>query len=178
MSTSTIPAEAAVGRRVAFSHINDPKRTEGVITHVAGPDIKVRLDGQRSNLHLRADYEGLRYLAEIVPVPVLPMGRFQPSTQHAGIDYEYDGVLVVEFDEGDMAAITSDRAKAEGAVATYLREQAGIDDETTVRDELAELQLQWVVFEWQPEGAECDWLMNPAAADDDESLQVYYLPVA
>lgn len=178
MSVTTISAKAEVGRRVTFSYVNDPKQIEGVITHVAGPDIKVRLDGQRSNLHLRADYEGLRYLAETGPVPVLPMGRFQPSTQHAGIDYEYDGVLVVEFDEGDMAAITSDRAKAEGAVATYLREQSGIDDETTVRDELTELQLQWVVFEWQPEGAECDWLMSPAAADDDQALQVYYLPTA
>ena len=176
MTTTAQHSKAEVGRRVAFSHIHDPKQVEGVITFVADPTVWVRLDGQRSNLHLRADYEGLRYLDEVGPVPALPMGRFTPSTKHVGIDFEYDGVIVVQFEEDDLAALTGDRAKAEAAVATYLRERCGIDDETAISDELAELKQQWAVFEWEPEDAECAWLMNPAAEGDDQALQVHYLP--
>lgn len=178
MTDTTVHPKAEIGRRVTFSHINDPKQIEGVVTFVADPTVWVRLDGQRSNLQLRADYEGLRYLDEVAPVPALPMGRFQPGTQHPGFDYEYDGVLIVEFEEGDLAALTGDRAKAEAAVATYLREYHGIEDETDLRDELAELKPQWVAFEWEPEDAECAWLMNTAEQGGDQVLQVHYLPTA
>ncbi|HEY9408467.1 MAG TPA: hypothetical protein VIP77_02705 [Jiangellaceae bacterium] len=182
--TTAIHLKAEVGRRVEYrvhrSTVDDRADvyTPGVITFAADPVVWVRLDGQRSNLQLRADHDGLRYLDEVGPVPALPMGRFQPGTQHPAIDWAYDGVLVVEFDEGDMAAITGDRQKAEAAIATYLREQCGIDDETAISDELAELKPQWVVFEWEPEDAECAWLMNCAEQGDEQALQVHYLPTA
>ncbi|MFI7294005.1 hypothetical protein [Streptomyces sp. NPDC050121] len=106
------------------------------------------------------------------------MTRFQPTTQHPGFNHQYDGVLIVEFDDGDMAALTADRGKAETAVAAHLRKQHGIDDETELRDELAELVPQWVVFEWQPEDPESAWLMKIADRDADQALHVHYLPAA
>jgi hypothetical protein len=180
-STSPHP-KAEIGRRVTISYAGNPAHP-GVITGTGtaaggGPLVRVRLDGQRSSLVIPADHEGLRYLAQVGPVPQLPMGRFQPSTQHPGFDYEHRGVLVVEFDDGDMAAIAADRNEAEVAIAAYLREQCGIDDEAAVRDELAELKPQWAVFEWEPEDAECAWLMHTAAEDDDQALRVHYLPTA
>ncbi|GAX57253.1 hypothetical protein [Streptomyces olivochromogenes] len=182
--TSTLEDLAVVGRRVEFAYYrslhNDSETLylPGIITAVTDDvaSLRVRLDGQRSNLALCPDYEGLRYLEQVVPVPALPMGRFQPGTQHPGMDFAYDGVLVVQFEEDDMVAITADRDKAEAAVATYLREQCGIDDESTIRDELAELKPKAVVFEWEPEGAECAWLMNWADEGDGQALQVHYLP--
>ncbi|WP_020135100.1 hypothetical protein [Streptomyces sp. 351MFTsu5.1] len=181
-TTTELIAKAEVGRRVTYAYYNArPAEHPGVITGTkiapSGTLVAlVRLDGTRSSIHIPADHEGLHYLDEVGPVPELPMGRFQPGLQHPAMDYAYDGVLVLEFDEGDMAAITGDRDKAEAAVATYLREQAGVEDEADIRDELAELKSQWVVFEWEPEGAECAWLMNHAAEGDDQALQVHYLP--
>jgi hypothetical protein len=182
--TTALENLAVVGRRVEYrvhrSTVDDRADVyaPGVVTFAADPIVKIRLDGQRSSIAMRADCDGLRYLDEVGPVPALPMGRFQPDTRQPGIDWAHDGVLVVEFDEGDMAAITGDRDKAEAAVATYLREHCGIDDETTISDELAELKPQWVVFEWQPEDAECAWLMNCAGRGDEQALQVHYLPTA
>lgn len=182
--TRTLPAEAVVGRRVAFTYHRDLQKVSrdqlGVITGIDTEQprnvLKIRLDGSRSNLYVQPDYEGLHYLDEVGPVPALPMGRFTPAAKHPGIDYVYDGVIVVQFEEDDLAALTPDRDKAEAAVATYLREHCGIDDETAIRDELAELKQQWVVFEWEPEDAECAWLMNLAAEGDEHALQVHYLP--
>jgi hypothetical protein len=176
------PLAAQIGRRVTYAYYNArPAEHRGVITGAktaanGSPIALVRLDGTRSSIHIPADHEGLHYLDEVGPVPELPMGRFQPGLEHPAMDYAYDGVMVLEFDDGDMAAITDDRAKAEAAVATYLREQCGIEAETEIVDELAELKLQWVVFEWQPAEAECAWLMNYAAEGDDQALQVHYLP--
>ncbi|MEU9998074.1 hypothetical protein [Streptomyces sp. NPDC050848] len=183
--TTTLPAEAVVGRRVAFTYHRDLKKPgnalPGVITDIDTEQraaLRIRLDGSRSNLHVFPDYEGLQYLDQVGPVPDLPMGPFKPSSQHPGMDFEYDGVLVIEFEEGDMVAITDDLAKAEAAVATYLREQAGVDDETDIREALADLQPQYAVFVWQPEDSECAWLMNDADEGDGKALKVHYLPAA
>ncbi|MEU8469533.1 hypothetical protein AB0F30_16690 [Streptomyces sp. NPDC029006] len=179
----TLHPKAQTGRRIIFSRINDPKPIKGVVTGTQTAAngvalVRIRLDGQRSNLAIPADFAGLHYLSEIGPVPELPMGRFQPTTKDPGFDYQYDGVLLVEFEEGDLAVLTTDRDKAEAAVATYLREQHGMEDETEISEELAELTPRWVVFEWEPEDAECAWLMNPAKQGDDQALQVHYLPQA
>ena len=180
-----LPIEAVEGRRVAFTYHRDLDKAGrdqfGVITSIDTEQraaLRIRLDGARSNLHVFPDYEGLRYLDEVGPVPELPMGRFQPTSAAPGMDFEYDGVLVVEFEDGDMVAVTGDRAKAEAAVATYLREQTGLEDEAEIRDELAELKPQHVVFEWQPEDAECAWLMNLADEAADQAVRVHYLPAA
>lgn len=180
-TTETRHPKAEAGRRVTYEFYNARKPHPGVITRTkttGNGDLiaLVRLDGQRSSMHVPVDLDGLTYLDEIGPVPELPMGRFQPNLQHPGIDWEYDGVIVVRFEEGDLAAITADRAKAEAAVATFLRERDGIEDESDISDELAELKPQWAVFEWEPEDAECAWLMNYATENDDQALQVHYLP--
>lgn len=179
-----LPAEAVVGRRVAFTYYRDLRNVSpdqvGVITAIDTEEpsriLKIRLDGSRSNLHVQPDYEGLRYLDQVGPVPTLPMGRFIPSTKDVGFDYEYEGVLVVEFEEGDMAALTADREKATAAAATYLREVAGLEDESDVRDETDSLRPLWVFFEWEPENAECAWRMHAASEGDDQAIQVHYLP--
>ncbi|MFJ4925346.1 hypothetical protein [Streptomyces sp. NPDC088736] len=175
-TTETRHPKAETGRRVTYEFYNARKPHPGVITFATQGTVWVRLDGQRSSMQMPINQKGLTYLDEIGPVPELPMGRFQPNLQHPGIDWQYDGVIVVRFEEGDLAALTGDRAKAEAAVATFLREQDGIEDESDLSDELAELKPQWAVFEWEPEDAECAWLMNYATENDDQALQVHYLP--
>ncbi|MEU1497337.1 hypothetical protein [Streptomyces sp. NPDC005732] len=176
MSETIAHPKAEIGRRITYAYTGArPPQQPGVITFATEGAVWVRLDGQRSSMYMPADQKGLTYLDEVGPVPELPMGRFQPSLQCPGMDYAYDGVIVLEFEEEDMAALTADRVAAEAAVATYLREQLGVDEDA-IGDHLAELKLQWVVFEWEPEDAECAWLMNRAAEGDDQALQVHYLP--
>lgn len=176
MTTETAHPKAQAGRRVTFTHHYNPIAHPGIITNVLGNAVRVRLDGQRSNLHVPIDFEGLRYLAEVVPVPVLPMGRFRPTAEDLG-DFVYDGVAVVGFDEEeDAIVLTDDPDKAVAAASTYLREVCDIDDASTVRDEVKHLRKRWVVFEWQPEDAECPWLMDWASEGDEMAVQLYYLP--
>lgn len=181
--TGTLTEKAVRGRRVtyAYSH-GDQKQRPGVITgtktNAHGVLLAlVRLDGARSNLHVPADHENLTYLDEVGEVPELPMGRFHPSTTGLGFDFQYDGVLVCGFEDGDAVAVTTDQGKAAAAVATWMREVEGIDDEHTIRESVGWMKPQWVVFEWEPEDAECVWLMNPAQEGDDQAVHVYYLPV-
>ena len=180
-TTQTMYPKAEVGRRVMFAHINDPREHGGVITGTKTTAngallVRVRLNGARSNIHIPADHENLRYLDEIGPVPELPMGRFTPDSKSIGFDFEYDGVLVAEFEDGDMVAVTADREKAVAAVSTYLREVADVTEESDVQRYTKHLYPRWVAFEWEPEDAECTWLMNPASEGDDQALQVHYLP--
>jgi len=180
MTTQTTE-KAVVGRRVTYSYTSDKTQRPGVITGTETATngvllVMVRLDGARSNMHVPADHENLIYLEEVGPVPELPMGRFHPSTTSLGFDFQYDGVPVCGFEDGDAVAVTSDRARAEAAVATWMRESEGVEDEHTIRESLGWMKPQWVVFEWEPEDAECVWLMNPAAEGDDQAVHIYYLP--
>ncbi|MER7813837.1 hypothetical protein [Streptomyces sp. NPDC096153] len=183
--TLSLPAEAVVGRRVAFTYHRDLQKVSrdqrGVITGIDTEQprnvLKIRLDGSRNNLRVQPDYEGLWYLDEVGPVPELPMGRFIPSTKDVGFDYEYDGVIVVQFEDDDLAVLTADREKAVAAAATYLREVFGLEDESEIRDEVASLKARWVAFEWEPEDAECAWFMHSASEGDEAAIQVHYLPV-
>jgi len=179
--TSTLEEKAVVGRRVKYSYTSDKTQRPGVITDTTTALngvllVMVRLDGARSNLHIPPDHDNLIYLDEIGAVPELPMGRFRPSAASLGFDFVYDGVPVCGFEDGDAVAVTDDRARAEAAIATWLRESEGIEDEHTVRELLAWLKPRWVVFEWEPEDAECVWLMNPASEDDDQAVRIHYLP--
>jgi hypothetical protein len=169
----TLPAE--VGRRIiltGYSGTTIPY--PGIITDVTGPLVHVRLDGHRSYLEISADSPKLRYLDEVVPVPVLPMGRFYPTSDDLG--FEYDGVPIGEFEDGDVIALTTDPAKAAAAINRFDREMAGeayYDPEfaVTARD----VELRWAYFEWQPEDAECQWLVHWATAADDKAIQLHYL---
>ncbi|TXS39666.1 hypothetical protein [Streptomyces sp. t39] len=181
--TITLPAEAVIGRHIAFSHRDDlthiPRDQVGIITAIETDQprcLRIRLNGSRRGLYVRPDAENLRYLDEVSPVPDLPMGRFTPTGATAGFDFAYEGVLVVQFDDDDLAALTPDPEKAAAAAATFLREVFGIDDESNVRDEIAELRPRTVAFEWQPEDAEFDWLMVDVEPTAEHAVQVHYLP--
>ncbi|MFD5975535.1 hypothetical protein [Streptomyces bacillaris] len=176
---ATLPAQAVIGRRVEFAYYRDQTTfLPGTITAITDDpaSLRIRLDGKRNNLACRPDYNGIRYLDQVIAVPDLPMGRFTPTGSETGFDHAFDGVAVVEFEAGDMAALTPDRAKAEAAIATYLREVLGMEDESEIRDEVAELRLRSVAFEWQPEDADADWHMDDAEPNTDHAVQVHYLP--
>ncbi len=182
-TAQTAHPKAVRGRRVTYTY-NHGGQTQraGVITDtmtaVNGTQlVKVRLDGARSNLHIPADHDNLTYLDEVGDVPELPMGRFRPTTGSLGFDFQYNDVPVCGFEDGDVVAIAPSRASANAAVATYLREVEGIDDEHTIHESLGWMKPRWVVFEWEPEDAECVWRMNPASEGDDQAVHVYYLPV-
>lgn len=181
MTTTTQPT-AEAGRRILFTGYGGIDRAfPGVITAVAPDgDLTIRLDGSRTTLRITPATlpasKSLELLGEIGPVSELPMGRFQPGLQHPGMDCAYDGVLVLEFDEGDLAAITDDRGKAEAAIATHLRERLGMDDESSISDELKALKPQWAAFEWQPEEAEHVWWWESAEEGDDQAIRIHYLP--
>jgi hypothetical protein len=177
----TTHSKAVPGRRVTYSYTSDKTIRTGVITSTTTATngillVLVRLDGARSNLHIPADHELLTYLDEVGPVPELPMGRFHPDSSSLGFDFQYDGVAVCGFEDGDAVAVTDDRSRAEAAIATWMREFEGIDDEHTIRESLAWMKPQWAVFEWQPEDSECVWLMNTVSEGDDQAVHVYYLP--
>ncbi|NUS82719.1 MAG: hypothetical protein HOY75_08195 [Streptomyces sp.] len=177
--TTILTQKAVRGRRVTYAYPNTRQPHPGVITNTQTIDgnlvALVRLDGTRSNLHLPADQENLTYLDQVGPVPDLPMGRFQPDSSHPGFDFQYEGVLVCSFEDDDAAAVTGDPAKAQAALAAFLREYWDYEDEGVIRDQLKRMDRQWVVFEWQPEDAEYAWMLNPAAEDDDQAVQVHYL---
>lgn len=177
--TSTVETKAVVGRRVEFAYhrslIDDSATVylPGVITALTEGEaacVRVRLDGTRSNLAVRPDDEGLRYLDEVGAVPELPMGRFHPTAKD--VEGEWEGVPVCQFEDEDMVALIADRDAAAQAITAYCTDM-GMDMEFV---DLSFLQARWVVFEWQPEDAECPWLMNWAAEGDDMAIQINYLP--
>ncbi|MFE9812347.1 hypothetical protein [Streptomyces sp. NPDC005548] len=179
-STQTAYPKAHTGRRVAFIRYRDlpnGPQTEGIITGVdleqPASQLLIRLDGARSNLHVRPNYEGLTYLDEVVPVPELPVGPFTPVANDLNGFYERDGLVVAAVGEDgeDLVAITDDRDKAFAAVVGH-GTQVGYDMDDFEREDL---DARWVVFEWQPDDAECTWFMNPAAEGDDQAVHVYSL---
>lgn len=179
--TTTLSAEAVVGRRIEFayySNLHGGAETvwhPGIIT-ATEPGYTtmlacIRLDGERrSGLRIPVDYEGLRYLDEVVDVPELPMGRFHPTA--ADMSGEYGGVLVCEFEEGDIAFLTADPDTARAALTAY----GTAMDMYLGGSELDHLEARWVVFEWEPEDAECPWFMRFADEGDDMAVHVHYLP--
>ena len=185
-TSTTLHPMAVTGRRVEFTYYRDldqpdspayPGVITGTETGVSGALVaRIRLDGSRSNLHIPAGYEGLRYLDEVGPVPELPMGRFIPVADDRNGFYERAGVLlaVIGEDGEEFVFLTDTRDKAREAAGAYLAE-TGWDLDYV---DLDALTPRWVVFEWEPEDAECPWFMNAAAEGDDQALRVHYLPAA
>lgn len=182
--TSTLTEKAVIGRRVTFTYFRDmpdgpshPGIVTGTKPGLSGGLLAlIRLDGHRSNLSIPVGYEGLTYLDEVVPVPELPMGRFTPTAGDASAIREKEGVLFAAIGEDgeDLVLITDDRDKAWKAAAAYLR-GAGIDPDYV---DAGDLKAKWAVFEWQPEDAECPWLVHwPVEESDDQAVHIYYLPV-
>lgn len=168
--------KAVVGRRVEFAYYRDQDTyLPGIITAITDDpaSLRVRLDGARSNLACRADYDGIRYLDQVVPVPALPMGRFHPTAR----DFDgatYAGIPVCEFEDEDIVLLTSDPADARAALLAYFQDQDMDPDHDRHDPDL--MELRWVVFEWQPEDAECPWLMTFDAEGADMAIQIHYLP--
>ncbi|MFI6653232.1 hypothetical protein ACIBI8_37285 [Streptomyces sp. NPDC050529] len=169
----TLQEQAVVGRRVEFAHYRDQDTyLPGIITAITEDpaSLRIRLDGHRSSLACRPEYDGIRYLDEVGPVPDLPMGRFTPTA--ADFDGEYAGIPVVQFEEGNTVLLTTDNDKAREALAAFAEDMQIAPDYA----DPADLVTRWVVFEWQPEDAECPWLMNFANPDADHALRIHYLP--
>ncbi|MER5277747.1 hypothetical protein ABT025_18590 [Streptomyces sp. NPDC002809] len=170
---NTLEAQAVVGRRVEFAYYRDQDTyLPGIITAITEDpaSLRVRLDGARSNLACRPEYDGIRYLDEVVPVPDLPMGRFTPTA--ADFDGKYASIPVVQFEEGDIVLLTTDNIKAREALAEFAEDMQIAPDYA----DPADLVTRSVVFEWQPEDAECPWLMDFAAPDADHAVRIHYLP--
>lgn len=180
--TSTLTDKAVVGRRVQFAYhhslVNDSETLyhPGIITGTE-PGLSgalralIRLDGRRSNLSIPVDYEGLRYVDEVVPVPDLPMGRFTPTADDFGGDWE--GVPVCSLESEDIILLTDDRSRAAAALHEFCKDM-WIDID---RESLPALQSGWAVFEWQPEDSEHPWMVRwDAAEGDDHAVHIYYLP--
>ncbi|MFD9249572.1 hypothetical protein [Streptomyces bottropensis] len=187
--TSTLTEKAVAGRRVEYRvhRALDPddrsadRYAPGIITDTeptgfdGGLLAKVRLDGQRSALYVPIDSEGLRYLAQVVPVPELPMGRFTPVASDEAGFYDRDGVLVAAIGEDGEALIvlTDDLDKAFAAAAAY-GEAIGYDPDYVSREYLRPL---WAVFEWEPEESDSPWTVRwDASESDDQAIRIHYLP--
>ena len=169
--TDTLAEKAVVGRLVEFAYRRVPNTyLPGIITSITDDpaSLRIRLGSARSTIAVRADYENLRYLDQVMPVPELPVGRFHPTV--ADMQGEFAGVPVCEFEDGDVLVLTAEPAAARAALAAYCTEMdMGL--------ELVDLlEAHWVVFEWQPEDAECPWLMDFAKQGDDMAIQIHYLP--
>jgi hypothetical protein len=178
--TSTLTEKAVAGRRVQFAYHSSlhgdsaTLYTPGIITGTE-PGLsgalraRIRLDGERSNLSIAVDYEGIRYLDEVVPVPELPMGRFHPTADDLGWDWE--GVPACSLESEDIILLTHDQDRAEAALREFCKDM-WIDPEY-----LPAMQSRWAVFEWEPEDADIPWTIRwDAAEGDDQALRIYYLP--
>lgn len=178
--TETLTEKAVVGRRVTLTFhrdlkLPDPPAYPGIITSVSSDkdSVWVRLDGKRYNLPARADYRGLTYLDEVVPVPDLPMGRFIPSPQDMAGVWEGVPLATIGEDGEDLILLTDDPVKARAAAVAYDQE-VGVHPDSANYDRI---QARWAVFEWEPEDAEFPWTVNwDAAEGDDQAIQLYYLP--
>jgi hypothetical protein len=181
--TSQTTEKAVVGRRILLTRYNDLKnggpQQPGIITSVdsaeTGGAVWIRLDGARHNVHARHDYEGLVYLDEVVEVPALPMGRFQPTPDDLLGVWEGVPLSTVGEDGEELILLTDDREKAWQAASAYFN-AFGIDIDPDYQD-ASDLEPCWAVFEWEPEDAEFPWTVRwDAAEGDDQAVHIYYLP--
>ncbi|MFB7312924.1 hypothetical protein [Streptomyces sp. NPDC056192] len=174
--TSTLAEKAVVGRLVEFAYHRVPNTyLPGIITAITDDpaSLRIRLGNARSTIAVRANYENLRYLDQVIPVPELPMGRFHPTVGHFDGN-TYAGVAACQFEDEDIILVTADPAAARAALAAYFEAQDMDPDYD--RHDPDRLELAWVVFEWEPEDAEHPWLMDFAKQGDDMAIQIHYLP--
>lgn len=184
--TSNLTEKAVAGRRVEYAYhrsLADDQATlyaPGIITgtepgYNGALLAKVRLDGQRSTLHVPVDYDGIRYLDEVVPVPDLPMGPFTPVADDENGFFDMAGVLVAAIGEDGEALIvlTDDLSQAFAAASAYGKE-VGYDPDYVDRKLF---QPCWAVFEWEPEDSDSPWTVRwDAEQGDDQAIRIHYLP--
>lgn len=183
MTDTLTPTDlAVVGRRIEFAYYSNLQSDSdtlwhpGIITAIEpGYTTQlacIRLDGERrSGIRVPFDYEGLRYLDQVVGVPALPMGRFTPAAANLKAE-TYEGVPAVELEEGDLLILTDDQDRAGRILTAYaMANDWALDGLGADR-----LKKRWVAFEWAPEDAEYDWLVGDAAPGDEHAVHVHYLP--
>ncbi|MFE6412605.1 hypothetical protein ACFVOR_37360 [Streptomyces sp. NPDC057837] len=107
-------------------------------------------------------------------MPVRPVGRFQPTSEH--FEGVWAGVPVCSLGEdGNLIAQTSDPARAVQAMNAYQRDVQGCmyDPESqTVTDDA--VRLRWAYFESQPEDSDIDWSVHWAREGDDQAIELHY----
>lgn len=186
---TTLEELAVEGRRVTFTYHRDRNLPDGyawpgIITGTepglsGKPQALIRLDGRRSTLSIPVDYEGITYLDEVVPVPDLPMGRFQPVADDRNGFYEKAGVLVAAIGEDgeDLVIVTDDQTAARAAAYAF-SDQMGLGLESVDCVDFEVMRPCWAVFEWEPEDAECPWTVNwdGVREGDEKAVRIYYLP--
>lgn len=172
-----MPITAEPGRRVIFiGYGSDPTPRPGIITALDTDGIPlIRLDGQRCNIRINPNRlppnKHLHLLNHTGPVPALPMGRFTPTAHNLKAN-EYDGIPVIELDGDQVVAITDDINRAIHAITHYGNDH----DWAHINITADRLRPEWVAFEWQPEGSECEWLTLDAEPGDDKAVHTYRLP--
>ena len=181
--TTTPRNRPVVGRRVQHTRYRDLGKPgaakPGIITELflnQGGQVKIRLDGQRWTMHVPANYQGLTYLDEVVPVPELPMGRFTPFASDQFGFYEKAGVLLAVIGEdGDEYVIVTDDIDKARAAATAYDEEIGVDTDSV---DYGRLSPRWAVFEWEPEDAEMPWTVRWGADLEgaDHAVRIHHLP--
>jgi hypothetical protein len=174
--TSTLTDKAVVGRRIIHDHASRKAKLPGIITRLNdgfGGGFFIRLDGDRSSILVPTKFVWrITFLDEVVDVPELPTGRFQPTSND--LEGDWEGVpLCTVSEDGALVLLTTDRNKARTAATAYFTE-IGVDLDYVNFDYL---KLRWAVFEWQPEDAETDWHVRwDASEGDDQAIHLYYLP--
>lgn len=174
--TTNIETKAVVGRRVELALYRDKDNyLPGIITAVTGDEaaLRIRLDGKRYSIPVRADHPYLRYLDEVVPVPALPMGRFVPTAEDMLGVWEGVPLATIGEDGEDLILLTDDPVKAQAAAAAFDAE-VGID---LAAIDYESMRACWAVFTWEPEDAPSPWTVNWDAAEGDGlAVQIHYLP--
>ncbi|MFE1612697.1 hypothetical protein ACLQ17_25650 [Streptomyces sp. DT197] len=160
----TAPLTAEPGRRVIIKGRNAP----GVITATDEGVLMVRVDGTRCSQPVLQG--GLQLLDEIGPVPALPKGPFLPTAELLKAEV-FGGVAVVELDGGDLLALDGDPVRAAAAMRAHERSY----DRPLYGLVAEKMQARWVVFVWEPEGAECEWVVEDVEAGTEQAVQVRYV---
>ena len=173
--TSTFREKAVVGRRIIHDHAARKQKLPGIITCLndgEGGGFFVRLDGERHSLFVPPKFAWrVTFLDEVTAVPALPMGRFHPTAQHFGGDWE--GVPVCSLESEAIVILTDDQHRAAAALHAFCR------DMWIEHEYLPPVQARWAVFEWEPEDSEIPWTVRWDASENDEhAVHIYYLPAS
>ncbi|MBV7255124.1 hypothetical protein KQH21_31085 [Streptomyces sp. IpFD-1.1] len=161
----TAPLTTEPGRRVIIKG----RKAPGVITGTDEGVLLVRVDGTRCSQPFPRS--GLQLLEEIGPVPALPKGPFLPTAELLKAEI-YEGVAVVELDGGDLLALDGDPVRAAAAMRAHERDY----DRPLYGLVAGKMQARRVVFVWEPEGAECEWVVEDAEVGTEQAVQVRYVP--
>lgn len=180
-STASLEDQAVTGRRVLFTYhreLGTGPEHPGIITGLEdgyeGTRLAlIRLDGTRSTLSIPTDYEGITYLDQVVDVPALPTGSFIPVADDKNVVQEHDGVLYAQTGEdGEYLVVVTDDLEAAKNVARHHAKSIGL---ALTEDDLEAFDAEMSTFVWEPENAECPWVVGPAQDGDENAVHTFTL---